>query len=260
MKMEVHLQHRLEQRLQLSQQMLQNLEMLQKPILELRQAIDEELQQNPALEIATEVDERQVEPPADGKAEDPVETAKSEYLQSVEEEWLQSERRSRPAGGEDGDRRQEFLQSVGAPEETLRDHLRIQLRFIEIDPELRPYLEHLISNLNDIGYLASPLDEIVQTLPDDLKKVPPETARTRLGAALSYLQKREPVGVGARDTKECLLLQLDETDPGYAAKRRIIERHLEDVGHNRLPKIARDIAGDPQALEDFGYKSAPEPA
>jgi RNA polymerase sigma-54 factor len=70
----------------------------------------------------------------------------------------------------------------------------------------------------------------------------------------------EPAGVGARDTRECLLLQLNETDPGYAAKRRIIERHLGDIGHNRLPKIARDLAADPQALADFGYRAAPEPA
>ena len=255
MKMEVHLQHRMEQRLQLSQQMLQNLEMLQKPILELYQAISEELQQNPALEIDTEAEERPAEPSPEAKAEDAAEAAKTEYLESVEEELFQAERRGRPAGGDDGDRRQEFLQSVGAPEASLRDHLRIQLGLIEIDPELKPYLEHLISNLNDIGYLGSPLEEIALTLPDELKN---PSAGSRLAAALSFLQKMEPAGVGARDTKECLLLQLDETDPGFAAKRRIIERHLEDIGHNRLPKIARDLAADPQALEDFGYKSAPD--
>ena len=261
MKMEVHLQHRLEQRLQLSQQMLQNLEMLQKPILELMQTITEELQQNPALEIASELEERPAEPlTAEAKAEDAAETAKSEYLESVEEEWFQSEKRGRPAGGEDGDRRQEFLQSVGAPDATLRDHLRTQLGLLEVDPELKPYLDHLISNLNDIGYLAFPLDEIVQTLPEELKRDSIEAARGRLETALSFLQRMEPAGVGARDTKECLLLQLDETDPGYAAKRRIIERHLEDIGHNRLPKIARDIAGDAQALADFGYRTATDPA
>jgi len=261
MKMEVHLQHRLEQRLQLSQQMLQNLEMLQKPILELAQTITEELQQNPALEIATETEERTSETPAaETKAEDPAETAKSEFLESVEDEWLESERRGRPARGGDEDRRQEFLQSVGAPEATLRDHLRTQLGLLELDPELKPYLDHLISNLNDIGYLASPIDEIVQTLPEDLKRNSPGAARSRLDAALSFLQKMEPAGVGARDTKECLLLQLDESDPGYAAKRRIIERHLEDIGHNRLPKIARDIAADPQALAEFGYRTATDPA
>ncbi len=263
MKMEVHLQHRLEQRLQLSQQMLQNLEMLQKPILELHQAIIEELQQNPVLEIDTEGDERPAEAAtADAKAEDPAETAKSDYLESVEEEWLQSERRGRPpgGGGGDDDRRQEFLQSVGAPEATLRDHLRNQLGLIEIDPELKPYLDHLISNLNDIGYLSSPLEEIAQTLPEELKRATGAGVQARLEAALSFLQKMEPAGVGARDTKECLLLQLDETDPGYSAKRRIIERHLGDIGHNRLPKIARDLANDPQALADFGYRTPPDPA
>src|SRR5688572_11707002 len=131
MKMEVHLQHRLEQRLQLSQQMLQNLEMLQKPILELRQAIDEELQQNPALDIATETEERPAETAPETKTEKE-ETAKTEFLESVEEELFQAERRGRAAGGDDGDRRQEFLQSVGAPEATLRDHLRTQLGLIKI--------------------------------------------------------------------------------------------------------------------------------
>src|SRR6185503_3420993 len=126
MKMEVHLQHRLEQRLQLSQQMLQNLEMLQKPILELRQAIDEELIKNPALDLASETEERPPEPAPDTKAEKE-EAAKTEFLESVEEELFQAERRGRPSGGDDGDRRQEFLQSVGAPEASLRDHLRIQL-------------------------------------------------------------------------------------------------------------------------------------
>ena len=261
MKMEVHLQHRLEQRLQLSQQMLQNLEMLQKPILELRQAIDEELQANPALEI-TETEERPAEPATEEeKKADEAEEAKREYLESVDEQWLESERRGRPSGGDDGERRQEFLQSVGAPPETLRDHLRTQLALIDrLDPDLKPYLDHLISHLNDIGYLDSPFEEIAQTLPEELKGGAPERIRPRLEAALSFLQRMEPAGVGARDTRECLLLQLDENDPGYAAKRRLIERHLEDIGHNRLPKIARDLAADPQALADFGYKSGPDPA
>ncbi|HEU4339622.1 MAG TPA: RNA polymerase factor sigma-54 [Planctomycetota bacterium] len=259
MKMEVHLQHRLEQRLQLSQQMLQNLEMLQKPILELRQAIDEELSKNPALDLASETEERPAEPPADTK-EEKEEAAKTEFLESVEEELFQAERRARPSGGDDGDRRQEFLQSVGAPEATLRDYLTTQLGVQEIDPELKPYLVHLISNLNDIGYLGSSLEEIAQALPEELKLPAPEATRQRLEAALSFLQKMEPAGVGARDTKECLLLQLDETDPGYAAKRRIIEIHLGDIGHNRLPKIARDLMSDPQALTDFGYRTPPDTA
>jgi RNA polymerase sigma-54 factor len=254
--MEVHLQHRMEQRLQLSQQMLQNLEMLQKPILELRQAIDEELQQNPVLEI-TQEEERPTDPAAEAKAEE-AETAKTEFLESVDEELYQSERRTRSS--DDGDRRQEFLQSVGAPDVSLRDHLRTQLALIDkLDPELEPYLDHLIDHLNDMGYLDSSLDEIAQNLPEAQKQGDPAAVRNKLEAALSFIQKMEPAGVGARDTRECLLLQLDENDPSYAGKRRLIERHLEDIAHNRLPKITRELASDPQALVDFGFKSAPDP-
>ena len=95
MRMEVHLQQRMEQRMHLSQQMLQNLELLQLPLLQLRQKIDEELEANPILEIASELEERvpEVVQPDKPAAETAVEESKREFLESVEEEWFQSERK-----------------------------------------------------------------------------------------------------------------------------------------------------------------------
>ena len=88
--------------------------------------------------------------------------------------------------------------SVGAPELNLRDHLRTQLAILDrLDPELEPYLDHLINHLNDMGYLDSSLDEIAQTLPEEVSRGQPGAVRPRLEAALSFLQKMEPAGVGA---------------------------------------------------------------
>ncbi|MBI4565427.1 MAG: RNA polymerase factor sigma-54 [Planctomycetes bacterium] len=262
MKMEIHLQQRLEQRQQLSQQMLQNLELLQLPILQLRQKIDEELEGNPTLELGAEIEEPG-EPAAPVETAEPAESSeegKQEFLEAVEDEWLQSERLyPRSRGGESDDSKFEFLQNVSASPLSLHEYLRAQLALLEVDPDLRVYLELLIEHLNDNGYLGTPLEEIVQAAPEEMRKLPPELLLKKFETALVFLQKMEPLGIGARTPRECLLLQLDESDSNYAAKRRLIERHLEDIGNNRLPKMARDITADPEALADFGYKPGADP-
>src|SRR5437868_3767089 len=97
--MEVHLQQRLEQRMHLSQQMLQNLELLQMPIMDLRDIILQELGENPALEKTEDVEEPETpaeapaEPQTDAEAFE--ESAKNEILETVEEQWADSERRTR---------------------------------------------------------------------------------------------------------------------------------------------------------------------
>jgi RNA polymerase sigma-54 factor len=258
--MEVHLQQRLEQRMQLSQQMLQNLELLQMPILALKEKIDQELEENPALELTQDQDEP-AEPVKKEPEPDAVEERKREILESLDEEIQDSFRRkSRAAGAEDSDKKMEFLQNIGAGPGTLKDFLRGQVQLMELDETLRPYLEHLIDNTGDDGYLVDDIPTIAQSLPDELKKLPTETLARNLGAALHILQKLEPRGIGARTRRECLLLQLDDHDPAYSLKRRLIEKHLDDIANNRLPKIVRDVLNDPVALADFGYKPPGDPA
>ena len=60
--------------------------------------------------------------------------------------------------------------------------------------------------------------------------------------ALALVQKLDPPGVGARDLRECLLLQLMPGMPYYEQLHRLISDHLEDLEHNRLPVIARGPA------------------
>jgi len=251
MKMEVHLQQRLEQRMQLSQQMLQNLELLQMPIMALKEKLDQELEENPTLEVVEPEEPDATDAAAKQTAE---EERKAEYMESFDEHWAETERRGFRGGSSDDDKKMEMLQNVGIGPASLRDHLRNQLSLLEVDPTLRVYLEHLINNINDAGYLASPIEEIVASVPDELKKEPPETLKARLEVALLVLQKLEPRGVGARTPKECLLSQIDDIHPYAEEMRRLVDRHLEDIANNRLPKMVKDILNDPAALADLGYK------
>ena len=116
MRMEVHLQQRMEQRMHLSQQMLQNLELLQLPIMELRDRIQQELDENPTVEEKPDVEE--AEPATTDTVEETIEeTAKREMLETVEDQWIDSERRTRRSdSAEDAERRMEMMNNLVAHE------------------------------------------------------------------------------------------------------------------------------------------------
>lgn len=260
MKMEVHLSQRLEQRMHLSQQMLQNLELLQLPIMDLRELILQELQENPTLEEKQDVEELEAAPADPPAAESVEETAKREILESVEEQWADSERRTRRSdSAEDAERRLEMLNNVSSESASLRDHLTNQLGILEVPAETKTFCEHVIQSIDDNGYLTFSLDDLVASLPEELREEAPETLLKKLEHALSIIQTMEPRGVGARSLKECLILQLDVADPYYPILRRLIENHFEDVGANRLPRVARALAADPEAMNFLGYAGEPDP-
>ena len=259
MKMEVHQQLRLEQRMHLSQQMLQNLELLQLPLMDLREHILRELQENPTLEEKEEVEESEA-PSAGPEADEEADGPRGEVLESIEEQLSDSERRTRRGdAGEEADRRAEMLQNTPQEGTSLREHLSSQLLVLELPPDERALCDYLIQNIDDNGYLKSTPEELAAGLPAELRRDPPEVLTRKIERAIAVIQAMEPRGVGARSVKECLLLQLDEADPYYPLLRRLIENHFEDVGANRIPKIAKAFAADPAVVAFLGYSGEPDP-
>ncbi|MDR1192841.1 MAG: RNA polymerase factor sigma-54 [Peptococcaceae bacterium] len=126
---------------------------------------------------------------------------------------------------------------------TLEEHLLSQWRFMSLRPAIRRIGEYFIGNLNSSGYLA----------------ITPEQAAADLGCeralaleALRQLQSLEPVGVCAQDLRQCLLLQvehliLEQTDKELL--RQIIIHHLEDIGRGGLVRIAKAMALTPAAVQ-----------
>lgn len=254
MRLEAGLRLRQEMRLKLAPQIIQSIEILQLPLLELRDRIDQELLENPTLEMGPDeeesAEETESEPVEEAEDFEPVEAIQEEP--ETEPEPLAEENyeaiedlirndysdtytwdRRIPASGEE-DPKRAAIENSPAPDVSLEDHLRRQVALFDLAAPVRDTCENIIANLDRRGYLEYPLEEIVASME---APVTPEQA----DEALKLVQQLEPPGVGARDVSECLLLQLDQRDEDYDFLRRLIQDHFDDILKNRYPKVARAI-------------------
>jgi RNA polymerase sigma-54 factor len=132
---------------------------------------------------------------------------------------------------EDEERRQFFFDSI-ASQETLQRHLWEQLNTADVNKSQREAAELIIGNMDDLGFLQASLEEISQNTGHPLGE---------LEEMLSLIQTFHPVGVGARDLRECLLIQLRRLGKGDSLEHQIVDEHLEDLGRKRLPELARRL-------------------
>ena len=158
-----------------------------------------------------------------------------ERLMKMDEEWPEHfEERSRPSRGEieeAGERKLDAMANMVARPQSLQDYLHDQLGWFDLEPALRAMADRIIYNLDTNGYLQGRLEDLLgpDAGPDDLALAE---------RALALVQKLDPPGVGARDLRECLLLQLVPGMPYYEQLRTLISNYLEDLEHNRLPVIS----------------------
>jgi RNA polymerase sigma-54 factor len=244
--------------LRLSPAMIQSMEILQLPSLDLQERIEAELEENPVLEVAEPESAASVEGeagPGEGGAPDAAaperpEAAGEGEFSKIEDlsastlpEWDDDEYVGRRAGaraGED-DPKLGAMQNVESRPMTLGEHLEGQLAFVSDDARAVALAREVIGNLDDNGYLMGSLAEIAGSLE---AWTPPPSAE-ELEAALSLVQSLDPPGVGARDLRECLLLQLARERPAPTPElrlaREIIMRYLDELGRNSLPQIVKEV-------------------
>jgi RNA polymerase sigma-54 factor len=211
------------QRLILSPQMQQALHLLQLPVLELEGVIEEELAQNPLLEFS--------------ESEESFNDEEFEILRSIEEEL-------RPPSFQ-GKREEEdlksFIENTIAYENSLFDHLMIQAYETFDDPEERRIAEVIIGNLDHDGLLSTPLEEIAAIAGKDCNILLP---------ILREIQTFEPLGVGAQNLKESLLIQLKGLGKEKSLAYRIIQNHFDEVMHNKIPVIAKSLNRSAKEIRD----------
>lgn len=145
---------------------------------------------------------------------------------------------SRMAGERDA--KMDALANTAAPAKSLTDQLLEQWSFAEVDGATREAGRLLIQNIDDDGYIRADLEQIRESIADEGARPSLEALERALTALQIFL---DPPGLAARDLRESLLLQLDaieEADPraDVSAIRKIIESHLDDLTHNRIPRIA----------------------
>jgi RNA polymerase sigma-54 factor len=241
---------RQEMRMKLAPRMIQSMEILQLPIMALQERITQELVENPTLE-QNEQDASEGQEPSEETAAEETSTieerelvvderhdneADFERLDSLDEDWSDhfraTHRVSRGASEEAGDRKHDAMQNMASRPQTLQDYLYQQLGFLDASGDVRAMAQFIIYNLDEKGFLKSSLEEVARDFGDG-------ATPQKMADALTLVQMLDPAGVGARDARECLLLQLTP-DTLYADElRRIISDHLEDVIHNRLPIIQK---------------------
>lgn len=240
---------RLVQKQVLAPRMIQSMEILQLPILALEERIEQEMNENPCLERE---DEDPDLPEESAEAESPdsptteerelvVDESKNneddfERLLQMDAEFPEHfDDRPRPSSNrveEEGDRKHDAMANMISRPPSLHEYLRDQLAWFELDPALRQMCERIIYSLDSNGRLETRLEDLLATHPTAADMELAERA-------LSVVQKLDPPGVGARDLRECLLLQLRPGMPYYEQLRTIISSHLEDLEHNRMPIIER---------------------
>ena len=240
---------------------LQSLDILAANRMELEEKITAELEANPVLEVVESADAEQDEteddlllPPPGSPENTPYET---ENLDENRDDFSETLDRYLENGTDffSGEEQTGSIFDTLSTEESLQEQLLEQLKLSDAPAHLRPVAEEIIGNIGDNGYFESAAAEIAQTMQCSI-----ETAEE----ALALVQTFDPPGIGARDLKECLLLQIAR-DPGKHDPRlaELIEKHLDDLAKNRLPQIAKamDLPMDRlQELVTELKKLAPHPA
>ena len=236
MRLDTSQHQRMDMRLRMAPRMIQSMEILQLPLMALQERIDQELIENPIL-----VDLRESETPGepDGEAEasptpTPEETPTPEYDEGDDwsDSYGESHRLSRAALSEEADRKHDAMQNMASRPESLHDDLAHQLGYMACEPAVRTLAEYLVYNLDDSGFLHIELRDLVRDYGGDASLAQAEEA-------LDLVQRLDPPGVGARNLRECLLLQLTPDVPHRDVLQVLITHHLDDIHQNRLPSIEK---------------------
>jgi RNA polymerase sigma-54 factor len=255
------LSQRLTQSLVLAPQLQQSLALLQAPTLELKALVEQELQQNPVLEEAPSMEmespdkdgaegEKEAptpesdlgEPPSDlsfdpaseKASNEPVDDFQAEFerLVQLDQEWREHFAQTNlpvRSSPEDEEKRQFMFDSLVAST-SLQEMLLEQARESGLPEGSWPIVEVLIGNIDDYGYLKTPVEEVAFSTNSTPEKVL---------EVLKVIQTFDPPGVGARDLRECLLLQMERAGHQNTLEYRIVNEFMEALGKRRIPEIAR---------------------
>jgi RNA polymerase sigma-54 factor len=277
--MKPSLQFRLSQHLALTPQLQQSIRLLQLSTLELHQEVEQMLEQNPFLEpeeefapletAATAEFERQrnenvSSEDSGAERESSAADADTAGLDTAElgtterDDWENGTERDDFDGIRETPSRQidddEFdPMERNAVSISLQEHLRQQLSGTRLSAQDMAAVDILIESLNEDGYLADPLEEIAESLlPEDADEEVREDVLSRLRCALGWLQNLEPVGVGAANLSECLILQLRQlpATPARQVAILICREHLELLARRDVRKLAAATGADEAMIKE----------
>jgi RNA polymerase sigma-54 factor len=211
-------------------QLQQAIKMLQLSNLELNQAIEEELIENPALD-KEDKQEYSLDELSEEDLSQKIEKTKDDKIgEDFDEVNLYTETPYTTTDYSSGeDKKREFIEGTVFREETLKEYLMRQLHLLDIRPEELKIAEILISYIDDRGYLSTSLDFISGEF---------SISEEKLEEVLTIIQGLDPPGVGAREIKECLLIQL-RNEGNHPIAERIVAECLDELKLKKYDEIAK---------------------
>jgi len=278
----------LRQELRVNPRLYQAMDMLYMPMMDLQQHLKQELLANPFLELLEPEDEATEQPAAEEQKE------KKEKEEEVD--WEEILLNGFEVGGTREQYEQlEYTEPVTVETRNLIDHLRDQLQMLILTPRQLLLAEEFLGNINEEGYLAASLEEILGSVnqlisghmeagegsqdgedggdgegdfdPSTLTGAPVQSAATSLPSSppapsspsyytmqeaeemLAIVQRLDPSGTGARDLRECLLIQLTELADTESLTYRLVAEAFPDLIAHRWNDLAKRFGVEPAAVQ-----------
>ena len=273
----------LRQELKINPRLYQAMDLLYMPLLDLQQHLKQELLVNPFLElIEPEEEDSEEETPQeeDAEQEGPVDLSEpadqnTPELEQQKNETVDWEEILLDGFASDGPREEheerEYYEPVSVERRDLSDHLKDQVTLLELTPRQLLLADEFVGNINEDGYLTCALEEIRGSINEVVARAAekegfegelPFYTEEEVEAMLRTIQALDPTGVGARDLRECLLLQLRESTKEDALEFRLVRDAFEELIAHRWSEISKRFGispADVQKAADEVAKLDPKP-
>jgi RNA polymerase sigma-54 factor len=244
---------RMKQEMKVNPRLYQAMDLLYMPLLDLQQHLKQEMAENPFLELVDPIEEEELE-------------------EELEEEidWEEILLDGFDAGGRKAEyEEKEIYRPTPSTSRDLWDHLRDQLKLIKLTDRELLLGEEIIGNIDRNGMLTCSLEEVIEGVNTFLEETDNEAwAGTELysldeaRAMLEVVQDFDPPGIGARDLRECLLLQLEDRGQEETLAYRILRDHFDELVNHRWSELSKEhgiSAKEVQSAADEIAKLDPKP-
>jgi RNA polymerase sigma-54 factor len=259
----------LKQELKINPRLYQAMDLLYMPLLDLQQHLKQELLNNPFLDLVEDEEEEEEE----GTESETATEQQEEKRDADEIDWEEILLDGFDTGGRREEHEEkEYFEPVTVDTRDLADHLRDQVSLLELNPRQMVLAQEFIGNVNDDGYLACPLEEIVVGVNDEVRKAAEDMGRdddelplytpVEAEEMLGIIQGLDPAGVGARDLRECLMLQLREAGLEQSVPFRLVRDCFDELINHRWSEISKRFGispSDVQKAADEISKLDPKP-
>ncbi len=241
----------LSQSLVITPQLQQAIKLLQMSRMELESAVRSELEENPILEEAEQLkdeDLQRTKEAADEVGEGSGEAANEQISQDPQKqdefEWESyiEQNQKPPQSGMAGSEEIMNYENVITASQTLHDHLYWQVKMNGFSEEEERAADAIIGAIDDDGYFKVPIEQIAEEEKID---------KDLLEDTLTLIHEFDPPGVGARDLKECLLIQAKHLEEDTHDLVNLINNHLKDLEKKNYEAIAKALGRDIEDVVDM---------